>query len=68
MKPRADDEDSWPMYLGIGSVNINEAPDDQPEPPSIWLPEHRSGSRFGGWKKRPFTAPTKRTLGFREPR
>lgn len=60
--PRSDDDDTSPTYLGIGSVHA--VSEERPEPPGIWLPMHRSGSRFGGWRKQSVEPPT-RPIGFR---
>lgn len=59
-----DEEAMSATFLGIGSVNSAMAPDDREEP-GLWLPNHRSGSRYGGWQRKPI-AP-RRSLGFRPP-
>ena len=46
---------------------VGEPEQSTDEPPSIWLPLHRSGSRFGGWRKQSLAA-SPRTIGFRPPR
>ncbi len=66
-RTRADEGDDWygPTIIGIGSAhNVREQ--DPDDPPGIWLPEHRSGSRMGGWRLQPVT-PHARPIGFRRP-
>lgn len=67
-KPRADeDDDVYPTLLGIGNLHGVAGPDEEPaDEPAIWLPQHRSGSRFGGWQRRSM-APPRRPMGFRRP-
>lgn len=67
VKPRADDDDLYPTYLGIGTVNAMTGPKETPEPPGVWLPMHRSGSKYGGWRKQPIAEAPRRPIGFRRP-
>jgi len=64
---RAHDDDYFEArILGTGSAHsIREVEDDPDTEPAIWLPEHRSGSRFGGWRRQRLPEPPRRPMGFR---
>lgn len=65
MKPRADDDTIYLTYLGIGTVQSIADPDEVADPPGVWLPMHRSGSKYGGWRKQPISEAPRRPIGFR---
>lgn len=64
--PRAEDDDEIAAaFFGTGTLHQLTEPEAD-DPPGIWLPMHRSGSRFGGWRRRPVDPPP-RVIGFRRP-
>lgn len=63
--PRSDEDEAFESaYFGIGTLHgvSDEGPPE--EPSEIWLPMHRSGSRQGGWVRRPVA---QHPIGFRRP-
>ena len=59
-----DETDVESTILGVGQAHsIRE--DNEPPQPGIWLPDHPSGSRFGGWHRRPVSM--RRPIGFQRP-
>jgi hypothetical protein len=64
VKPRADDDYEYTLFLGIGTVSGAMEPEPD-ETPGVWLPMERSRSRMGGWKLTPLKPPRARSqIGF----